>query len=181
MAIDLTDGDLVTQIGTANSPTAEAEFVRRLAPRIRLYGLRHLHCPHAADDLTQHVLLTALQALREKRLRDPAKLASFVLGMCRMATLDLRRNAQRKDRLNQQFASTLRLPDRLTPETVDRDQLARCLQALKERERTVIVMSFYDDQTAADVSSFLGVSDTNVRVIRHRAIRQLRQCMGADL
>jgi len=42
-------------------------------------------------------------------------------------------------------------------------------------------MTFYDDQTAADVSNFLGVSDANVRVIRHRAIQQLRQCMGADL
>src|SRR5262245_10275104 len=138
MAIDLTDGELVTQIGTANNPTAEAEFVRRLAPRIRLYGLRHLRCPDAAEDLTQHVLLTALQALRENRLRDPAKLASFVLGMCRMATMDFRRNAQRKDRLNEEFASTLRLPDRPTPEPLDRDQLARCLQALRERERTVI-------------------------------------------
>jgi RNA polymerase sigma-70 factor (ECF subfamily) len=181
MATDLTDGELVTQIGPANNPAAEAEFVRRLAPRVRLYGLRHLRCPHAAEDLTQHVLLTALQALREKRLRDPEKLASFVLGMCRMATLDLRRNAQRKDRLNEKFASTLRLPDQPTPEPLDRDQLARCLQALKERDRTVIVMTFYDDRTAADVSSFLGLTDTNVRVIRHRAIQQLRQCMGAEL
>ena len=181
MAIDLTDGDLVTQIGTANSPTAEAEFVRRMAPRVRLYGLRHLRAPDAADDLTQHVLLTTLQALRENRLRDPAKLASFVLGMCRMATLDFRRNALRKDRLNEQFASTLRLPEQPESPHLDRDQLARCVQSLKERERTVIVMTFYDDQTAADVSNFLGVSDANVRVIRHRAIQQLRQCMGADL
>jgi len=45
----------------------------------------------------------------------------------------------------------------------------------------VIVMTFYDEQTANDVAGFLGVSDANVRVIRHRAIQQLRQCMGAGL
>ena len=40
-------------------------------------------------------------------------------------------------------------------------------------------MTFFDEQTSADVSGFLGVSEANVRVIRHRAIHQLRDCMGA--
>jgi RNA polymerase sigma-70 factor (ECF subfamily) len=52
------------------------------------------------------------------------------------------------------------------------------VEGLKERERTVVVMSFYDEETGADVAGFLGVSEGNVRVIRHRAIRQLRECMG---
>jgi RNA polymerase sigma factor (sigma-70 family) len=61
---------------------------------------------------------------------------------------------------------------------LDYEQLARCVQNLKERVRAVVVMSFYDEQTGADVASFLGVSEANVRVIRHRAIHQLRDCMG---
>jgi RNA polymerase sigma-70 factor (ECF subfamily) len=63
---------------------------------------------------------------------------------------------------------------------LDQEQLARCLQNLNERERAVVVMSFYDEQTREDVAGFLGVSQANVRVIRHRAIQQLRQCMGAE-
>jgi RNA polymerase sigma-70 factor (ECF subfamily) len=51
------------------------------------------------------------------------------------------------------------------------------VQELKERERTVVVMSFYHEQTGSDVASLLGISEANVRVIRHRAIHQLRQCM----
>jgi DNA-directed RNA polymerase specialized sigma24 family protein len=38
-------------------------------------------------------------------------------------------------------------------------------------------MSFYDERVSADVAGFLGVTEANVRVIRHRAIRQLRECM----
>jgi len=49
---------------------------------------------------------------------------------------------------------------------------------LKERERTVVVMTFYDEQAGAEVARFLGISEANVRVIRHRAIRELRACMG---
>jgi DNA-directed RNA polymerase specialized sigma24 family protein len=39
-------------------------------------------------------------------------------------------------------------------------------------------LTFYDEQTSADVASFLGVSEANVRVIRHRALHRLRECMG---
>ena len=51
-----------------------------MAPRIRLYGLRHLRSATAADDLVQQVLLNLLEALRAGRLREPDKLAQFVLG-----------------------------------------------------------------------------------------------------
>ena len=61
---------------------------------------------------------------------------------------------------------------------LDHEHLTRCVQSLKERERTVGVMTFYDEETGADVARFMGVSEANVRVIRHRAIHQLRDCMG---
>lgn len=178
MEIELNDTDLVRQIG-AGDRDAEAELFRRMAPRIRLYGLRHLRDAYAAEDLTQQVLITALEALREGRLREPEKLASFVLGTCRMTVLDLRRGAQRKERLLEQFGPDLiGSPQSFIP-NLDHDRLTRCVQNLRERERAVIVMTFYDEQTAADVGSSLGVSEANVRVIRHRAIHQLRDCLGA--
>jgi len=121
---------------------------RRMAPRIRLYGLRHLRDEHAAEDLTQHVLIATIEALRAGRLRDPERLASFVLGTCRMTVLDLRRSAQRKERLLTQFGAER--PPSVQPSMplMDRERLAGCVQDLKERERTVIVMTFFDEQTS---------------------------------
>src|SRR5262252_3878910 len=176
MEIELSDGDLVRRIG-AGEREAEAELCRRMAPRIRLYGLRHLRDVHASEDLTQNVLITIIEALRQSRLREPEKLAPFVLGTCRMTVLDLRRGAQRKEQLLQQFGRDLAASAQSFVPRLDHDRLQRCVQDLKERERAVVVMSFYDEETAADVASFLRVSEANVRVIRHRAIHQLRDCM----
>jgi RNA polymerase sigma-70 factor (ECF subfamily) len=180
MEMELDDAGLVRQIGSGSDRESEAELFRRMAPRIRLYGLRHLKDEHRAEDLTQQVLLTTIEALRARRLREPEKLASFVLGTCRMTVLDLRRSAQRKESLLQQFGADLPAPAPPSTPNLDRDQLARCVQRLKERERTVVVMTFYDEQTGADVAGLLGVSEANVRVIRHRAIHQLRDCMGVE-
>jgi len=178
MAIDLNDAELVRKIGAGNHPEAEAELFRRMAPRVRLYGLRHLRDEPAADDLTQQVLITTLEALRGGRLREPEKLASFVLGTCRMTVLDLRRGAQRKERLLAQFGADLPAAVQPALPHLDHERLTHCVQNLKERERAVVVMTFYDEHTGADVANFLGVSEANVRVIRHRAIHQLRECLG---
>lgn len=178
MTTALSDADVVRRIAAGDDREAEGELFRRMAPRVRLYGLRHLRDGQAADDLTQQVLITTIEALRAGRLREPDKLASFVLGTCRMTVLDLRRGARRRAHLLERFA--VGLPAAAEPCTagLDDQQLARCLQGLRERERTVVVLTFYDERTGADVAGFLGVSEGNVRVIRHRAIHQLRACMG---
>jgi RNA polymerase sigma-70 factor (ECF subfamily) len=176
MVLAPSDADLVRRIRSGQDSEAEGELYRRMAPRVRLYGLRHLRDGHAADDLTQQVLITTLEALRAGRLREPEKLASFVLGTCRMTVLDLRRGVQRRERLLEQFGADL-LPAPSSGPVLDHEQLTRCMEALKERDRTVVAMTFYDDRTGADVAGFLGLSEANVRVIRHRAIHQLRQCM----
>jgi RNA polymerase sigma factor (sigma-70 family) len=95
-----------------------------------------------------------------------------------MTSLDLRRGAYRKQQLLECFGAEF--VDAFEPSMLhlDTEQLTRCLQVLKERERAVAVMTFYDEQSGAEVAAFLRVSEANVRVIRHRAIHQLRGCMG---
>lgn len=178
MDLEISDAELVRQIGAGIDTAAETELVRRMAPRIRLYGLRHLRNECAADDLTQEVLTIMLESLRLGRLREPEKLASFVMGTCRMVVLNQRRGNQRRQSLLEQFGGELMPMAHFDTHSLDQDRLRNCVQRLKERERTVVVMSFYNERTGADVANFLGLSEANVRVIRHRAIHQLRDCMG---
>jgi RNA polymerase sigma-70 factor (ECF subfamily) len=180
MDAELNDAELARRISCGEDLEAEAELCRRMSPRIRFYGLRHLREEEAAQDLAQQVLITTLEALRAGRLREPEKLASFVLGICRMAVLDQRRGTQRREHLLGQFAADIRSSIAQSVAYLDREILARCVQNLKERERSVIVLSFYDEHTGADVARFLELSEANVRVIRHRALIQLRSCMGVE-
>jgi len=89
----------IAAAGAAVDSAAETELYRRLAPRVRLYGLRHLRDRHAAHDLMQQVLLMTLERLRAGKLREPERIASFVLGMCRMVVLEIRRGTWRRETL----------------------------------------------------------------------------------
>lgn len=148
-----------------------------MSPRLRFYGLKHLRDEHAAADLAQQVLLMALERLRAGKLREPEMLASFMLGMCRMVVLELRRTYARRERLLTEFADDVPFADPTVASRLDNARLLRCLEGLSERERSVLVLTFYHDQAASAVARELGVSEGNVRVIRHRGMQRLRDCV----
>lgn len=160
---------------------AEAELYRLLAPRVRLYGRRHLRDEDAALDLMQHVMVATLEKLRAGEVRETSRIVSFVFGMCRMVTIELRRGARRREALLEKYGADLPMADIAMAPRLDEARVAACMQRLAERERSVLVMSFYEDEPAERVAERLALSPGNVRVIRHRALEKLRECvMGPE-
>lgn len=180
---ELPEAELARRIASSLDPAgaaeAEAAFCRRFAPRIELYGLRHLGSPAAAQDLVQDVLMRTLEAIRAGRLENPALLASFVLGTCRNVTWDRRRGEQRQRKLESEAGveATAELPA-LTGTDVMR--LYNCLGQLQEREAQVIRMSFLEDREPEEIGTRLDLSLGNIRVIRHRALAKLSLCLNPE-
>lgn len=174
------DAELARRIALAapkTDSTAETELCRRLAPRVRLYGLRHLRDEAGAADLMQQVLLMLIERLRAGALREQEQLVSFVFGMCRQVVIDLRRGNARRERLLETYGDALLPPDTPPPDP-DSGRLAHCLGRLPERERTVLMLSFYDDLPAEVLARELKLTAANVRVIRHRGLERLRACVN---
>ncbi len=168
----------IMAVAPSRDRDAEGELYRRLAPRVRLYGLKHLRDAAAAADLAQDVLLVTLQRLRSGEIREPDRVASFVLGTSRQMVIDQRRGETRHRRILATFAADLPPPE-VTGDryALDIGRLRRCLELLPERERTIVLLSFYDERSAADVGDEVGLSAANVRVVRHRSIERLRSCL----
>ena len=156
---------------------AESELYRLLAPRVRLYGRRHLRDDEEAHDLMQQVMLMAIEKLRAGELREPERIASFVFGACRMVTVEMRRGERRREALLEKYGADLPIADIAVPPRLDEARVAACLERLAQRERTVLLLSFYEEQPAQQVGAAIGLSEGNVRVIRHRALQRLRECV----
>jgi RNA polymerase sigma-70 factor (ECF subfamily) len=178
--VDASDGDLARAVaarGPGLAEAAEAELYRRFAPRVRLYGLRHLRDEDDARDLVQQVMLLAIEKLRGGAIRDADQIASFVLGVSRTMAKDWKRREWRREQLRDAFlpASMAAAPAR--DPSLDIDHLETCLARLADRERMVLLLTFYAEKTGSDVGKELRLTEGNVRVIRHRAIDRLRTCM----
>ena len=94
--------------------------------------------------------------------------------------IDSRRNTERRARLVETFALDLEPADGVPDPGFDADRLRQCLALLAERERAVLVMTFYDDCPSDQLGEQLGLSAGNVRVIRHRGIERLRKCVQEE-
>jgi len=181
---DFSDAAIVRTIATfsgADSPRAEeskkaeAELCRRFAPRIRLYGLRHLRDEERARDLVQAVLLAVLVAARAGRIEDAERIDRFVLGTCRNASLRMREVAARAILVTDEELDIA--PFLQETEFIETGALVRCVAALELRARMVVTMSFLEQRSAEETAKLLETTAGNVRVLRHRAIAALRRCL----
>ena len=178
--IEAADGDLARAIAArepGSAEPAETELYRRFAPRVRLYGLRRLRDEESARDLVQQVMLLTIEKLRGGAIRDVDQIGSFILGVSRTMAIDLKRRERRRERLRETFAveRSMSEPD---DRTLDLDRLEHCLGRLAERERMIVLLTFYAERSARQVGDEMTMTEGNVRVTRHRAIGKLRACMS---
>ena len=169
------------QAGGPDAAAAEAELCQRFWQRARLYGLRHLRGVTEAEDLAQRVMEVMLTSLRSGRVDDLELLDRYVLGVCRNVAHTLRRSGERTrkaaERLALEPAQAVEQPPEPPWGRESVEHLTLCLGGLSPREQRVVQLSFAEWQSGEEIAERLAVAPGNVRVIRHRALRKLRDCM----
>lgn len=175
------DGVVARAVSAAHgkdATAAETELYRRFAPRVRLFGLKHLSDRSAADDLAQQVMLVVITRLRTGEVREPDQIGSFVLGTSRMMVAGKKRGERRRAAIFARFEHEEAV-EPLSDLALDSTRLAPCLAALRERERTILLLTYYADKSAPEIAAAIGTTAGAVRVGRHRALASMRECIEA--
>jgi RNA polymerase sigma-70 factor, ECF subfamily len=110
-------------------------------------------------------------------VRRPEEIGSFILGTSRMMAQNERRVARRREALTTRFMETTVETAASSFASLDAPRVAACLRDLAERDRLVVLLTYYADREAPRIAEDLGVSPGAVRVIRHRAMAHLRDCV----
>ena len=175
-----TDAEIATTIASqpaGQAAAAEAELYRRFAPRVRLFGLKHLRDEGAAQDLAQQVLLMTIERLRAGEVRDAEQIGSFILGASRLTCGGIRRTERRRVDLHARFDAPSERMETNQADVFGLTAVARCLEAVAPRERSILVQTYYAEKSAAEIAAALGMTAAAVRVARHRAVESMRQCV----
>src|SRR5438046_1107621 len=155
------DTALALRIAAGPDPDAEAQLCRRLHPRLRAYGWRHLGDEAAASDLAQEVLVIVIEALRARRVDQPERLAAFVMGACRNTMLDWRKIDRRRASILERFGPSLAAVVESAP-ALDAAKLGACLEELAPRARTILTLTYFADRDAGEIAGELAMSLGNV-------------------
>jgi RNA polymerase sigma-70 factor (ECF subfamily) len=176
-----TDAELARRIAddAADAASCEAELCRRFLNRARVYGLKHLRFDvTAAEDLAQQVMVVLLSALRAGRVEDLDRIDRFMLGTCRNVAHSMRRGAARLEGTRRRLSVELAGAAAPPWEQVKSRRVEECLASLPSRESSLLFLLYQEDATAAEAAEALGTTPGNVRVIHHRALARLRECIA---
>jgi RNA polymerase sigma-70 factor (ECF subfamily) len=159
---------------------AAAAVCRRFVPVVRAFARRRVVKTDAVDEFTQDVMLVLIEALGAGKLEQPERLAGFVLGICRNLARDRARQRERRVALLAEYAGALaalesEAPDKITYEIL---HLEDCLSSLSQRARDVVRLAYAEAMSHVDVAQALSLSEGNARVLRHRSLNALRECMS---
>jgi RNA polymerase sigma-70 factor (sigma-E family) len=164
------------------SPLDEQEYGDFVAARSRrLCEFAYLLCGdwHQAEDAVQHALTRLYLAWG--RLHNREAVDPYVRRIVLRAVLDSRRLA--RVRRESSWASPPETPDRsgAVEATADRLAVLAALAKVAPRQRAVLVLRYWEDQSVEDVAVALGCSIGTVKSQAARGLQTLRALLTEDV
>jgi len=132
---------------------------------------------HEAEDVVQQTHVAAFMHLHQFEGR--AKFSTWLARIAAHEAFTRKRQQQRVGALADTAAAEARSYAHETPEDLaSRGELARAIEAaidaLPPAHRAAFVLRHIEGLDTAEAAAWLGVSETNLRVLVHRACRELR-------
>ena len=137
--------------------------------KVRAYVRGKIQDPHDVEDLVSAVFMKIVQKLDSY---DPAKasVSTWVYTITRNTVTDHFRTRRTLMALEDYMADEA--PEELNDGVLD--SLADALLALKEKERSLIVLHYYTGHTLKEVAEMMGMSYINAKVVHKKALNSLR-------
>lgn len=136
-----------------------------------------------AEDITSDIFLKLWQ-YATSRGEEIRNFRALLYGIARNAVIDFYRT-----RVAHISTDVERIPEVAHPavdppsaalESGDKDELVRCIRALKEEYREIVVMRYLDGLGYGEIAEITGKSLINVRVTVHRALQVIKKMMRTN-
>lgn len=128
-----------------------------------------------AEDLTQQVFMKAWKAIgRYKKTSSP--FLAWLMRISHNLVTDFYRSKKDKVYLDTELAAydPDSSPERVAEVNFDQQRLRKAILQLPGEQQQVIMMSFIEGFTYAEIASSMGKSEGGIRVIQHRALKKMR-------
>ncbi len=176
------DVELIQRI-LAGDETAFANLIRKYQRQVHMHALRKIGDFHIAEDITQETFLQVYQNL--ETLNDPMQFSRWLYAIVNHLCIAW----HRKDRLQTQpleethiseietdaYSRYVTVEHAKTSAETQRDLVKKLLAKLKDRDREVITLHYFEDMTSSEIGTHLGVSENTIKSRLHRARQRLKK------
>jgi len=145
------------------------------------YALSRLKTKSEAEDAVQETFLSL--AMNIKKIDDPTSLASsgYVMTTLKNKIIDIKRKKKRDMNI---VESTVLEHIEFDDSVIDllikseqKERLEKAVEALKGRDRHILLMRLYEERSFEDIAKLTGISEGNVKNVYYRALEKLRKIL----
>ena len=168
----------------AGDETAFTMLVEKYQKQVHATAWRTIKDFHIAEDIVQETFLKAHQKL--ETLNDPHRFSAWVNAIATRCCLAW----FREKRLNSELAENINIAMRhcdpysgyLAGEQAKeatqelRETIKKWLAKLRESERTVVTLHYFDGMSCEDIATFLDVTPNTIKSRLSRARQRLKKC-----
>ena len=167
----------------AGDENAFESLIRKYQKQVHAQALRKIDDFQIAEDIMQETFLQVYQRL--ETLEDPKLFPKWLhVIVNRRCIAWLRKNRLQTQSLEETDISEIeteaysRYVAEEHAETIaeaQRDLVEKLLTKLKESDREVITLHYFEEMTSSEIGEFLGVSENTIKSRLHRARQQLKK------
>jgi RNA polymerase sigma factor (sigma-70 family) len=174
------DAELLRAYVTNRSEAAIAELVRRHLALVYFAALRRTNGDaHLAEDIAQKVFITL--ARQAAGCQNHATLSGWLYVATRHAAANAMRDRQRqsaREREAMKMQATVASPHPETEWVEIRPELDEVMDALNDRDRTAVLLRFFENKSFAEIGGTLRISADAARMRTDRALDKLRTLLS---
>ena len=167
----------------AGDENAFASLVRKYQRQVHAFARRKIGDFQIAEDITQETFLQVYQKL--ETLDDPALFSQWLYTIAnRLCITWFRKNRLQTEPLEEVYISGIETEPysryvasehaKIAAEA-QRDLVEKLLAKLKESDRKVITLHYFEKMTSSEIGEFLGVSENTIKSRIRRARQQLKK------
>ena len=175
------DPDLEAVRAAQADPAAFDVLYRRYLDRVYGYAFYQLGDHHDAEDATERTFLAALRAIGRYRDRG-STFRAWLFRIAHNCVANVHRSRSRRRTEPMPADPPWSAPDAdpagLLHRAEELHAVMRAVGGLPDDRRQVVLLRFVDGLSAAEIGEVLGRSPGAVRVLQHRALRDLARVLG---
>ena len=167
----------------AGDDNAFTDLIRKYQWQVHAHVLRKIGDFHIAEDITQETFLRVHQNL--KTLNDPTQFRRWLYRIVDNLCIAW----HRKNRLQTQpleethiseietevYSRYVATEQAKTSVEAQRDLVEKLLAKLKESDREIIALHYFEEMTSSEIGGHLGVSENTIKSRLHRARQKLKK------
>ncbi len=176
------DAELI-QRTLAGDNNAFSELVEKYRKQVHALAWRKIGDFHTAEDITQDTFLKAYQRLNT--LKEPQRFAGWLYVIATRQCLAWFRKKQLWHQTLENIDTPVTNKDAYSRHVVEeqaktaneaqQEVVKKLLETLKESDRTVITLHYFNEMTCEQISEFLGVSANTIKSRLRRARNRLKK------